>query len=78
MSETSQAADVTGWMNDGLPDAAGFASPPMWGKKPELRSGEGEEKERRRRWQRGGGAQMEDAAVADGQGTQFTAPVGRD
>lgn len=26
----------------------------------------------------GGGTQMEDAAVADGQGTQFTAPVGRD
>lgn len=25
-----------------------------------------------------GGTQMEDAAVADRQGTQFTAPVGRD
>lgn len=82
MSETSQAADVTGWMNDGLPDAAGFASPPMWGKKPELSSREGEEEERRRRWRRGEGAwkrrQMEDAAVAGGQGTQFMAPVGRD
>lgn len=63
-------------MNDGPRDAAGFASPPIWGKKPELPGREGEEKERW--WGRRGGAQMEDAAVADRQGTQFTAPVGRD
>lgn len=66
----------------GPPDAAGFASPPIWGKKPELVGREGGEEERWWWWGMGGGdrerTQMEDAAVADGQGTQFTAPVGRD
>lgn len=61
-------------MNDGPQETAGFASSPIWGKKPELLGREGEEEER---WW-GGGTQMEDAAVADRQGTQFTAPVGRD